>query len=403
MDTNMVERLQRRFTPELLRLVLKTAAAAAACGERLYLAGGSVRDLLLERAAFDIDLALEGDAVALARRLAMEENAAVTVHPAFGTATIQWGDYSLDFATARQESYAHPGALPAVRPGSLAQDLLRRDFTINAMAISLNQADFGAFSDPCGGRRDLEGKLVRVLHERSFEDDPTRMWRAVRYAQRLNFSLEASTLGWLMRDIAGLDALSGERLRYELECVFVEDMPETILTRAGELGVLARLHPGLQADAWLDERFRLARRHDAPDTPLTNLYLCLLVYRLEYSAAAPLAGKLSLNKAGMSALRDLRMLKNRLGELSRPGRRPSEVYDLLHGLSPVALRAAAIAAENPLVSRAIELYLDSLRHVRPEVNGRDILKTGVPPGPPVGKALRKRLAEQLDAAFRPLS
>ncbi len=403
MDTNLAEPVRRRLPPDLLQFVLKAAAEAAGRGERLYLAGGAVRDLLLERAGLDIDLAVEGDAVALAQTLAAEGNAPLTVHRAFGTAAMRWGRYSLDFASTRRESYERPGALPSVRPGSLPADLLRRDFTINAMAISLNQDDFGALSDPCGGRRDLEAKLVRVLHERGFQDDPTRIWRAIRYQQRLDFLIEAQTLGWLVRDIAGLDAISGERLRYELECVFAEEFPEKILARAGELGALAGIHPALRADDWLAERYRLARQSEAPETPPASLYLGLLVYRLEDSAAAALEQKLNLPKAAASVLNSLRRLKSRLGELSEPGRRPSEVYDLLHGLDPAALRAAAVAVPDSAASRNIEFYLNKLRHVSPGISGRDLLKMGIPPGPCIGEVLRRRLAERLDAEFRPLS
>ena len=403
MDTNLAELLRRRLPPDLLELVFKAAAAAEARGDRLFLAGGIVRDLLLGCTGYDIDLAVEGDAMRLARALAEEENALITLYPAFGTAKILWGRYSLDFASTRQESYSRPGALPAVRPGSLTEDLQRRDFTINAMAVSLNQTDFGVLIDTCGGRRDMDSKLVRVLHEMSFQDDPTRIWRALRYGQRLNFTIEPQTLGWLERDIAGLDTISGERLRYELECVFSEQFPENILARADELGVLARLHPGLRADNWLAEKYTMARQNDATDTPRDALYLCLLFYQMEDTDAAALAEELKLARAAASVLHDMRILKNRLDGLSRPGRKPSEVHATLAGLAPAALRAAAIAGANPTASRNIEFYLDKLRYVKPGVSGRDILKMGVPPGPLVGDMLRQRLAERLDAEFTPLS
>jgi tRNA nucleotidyltransferase (CCA-adding enzyme) len=403
MDTNLAELLRGRLPPDLLELVLKAAAAAATRGDRLFLAGGIVRDLLLGRTGYDIDLAVEGDGILLARNLAEAENTTVTVHPSFGTAKICWGRYSLDFASTRQESYPRPAALPIVKPGNLGEDLLRRDFTINAMAVSLNRTDFGALIDTCGGRRDLEWKLVRVLHEKSFQDDPTRIWRALRYEQRLNFTLEPHTLNWLERDIAGLDIISGERLRYELECVFSEEFPENILARAGELGVLAHLHPALRADTWLAEKYVTARQNDSTDTPLDTLYMCLLFYRLDDTDAAALTQKLNLTRAAASVLHDMRILKNRLDGLSLPGRKPSEVHAMLAGLAPAVLRAAAIAGKYPTASRNIEFYLDKLRHVKPRVSGRDILKTGIPPGPLVGDMLRQRLAEQLDAEFTPLS
>ena len=167
-----------------------------------------------------------------------------------------------------------------MKPGSINDDLSRRDFTINAMAVELNPGHFGELLDLYGGRDDLEHKLIRVLHEKSFIDDATRIWRALRYEQRLDFQMEPATLKLLKRDIAMLDTISGDRIRHELELVLKEELPEKVLRRADELGVLAKLHPSLKGDGWLAEKFAQARELSLPDSPPVALYLSLLAYRL---------------------------------------------------------------------------------------------------------------------------
>jgi tRNA nucleotidyltransferase (CCA-adding enzyme) len=166
-----------------------------------------------------------------------------------------------------------------VKPASIKDDLFRRDFTINAMAIELSTSHYGQLIDLFGGQDDLEHKLIRVLHEKSFIDDATRIWRGLRYEQRLNFRLETVTLQLLKRDTSYLDKVSGDRIRHELELVLKEAYPEKVLSRADELGVLAKLHPALKGDGWQAGKFEQARKLSSPDSPSTELYLSLLAYR----------------------------------------------------------------------------------------------------------------------------
>ena len=184
----------------------------------IYLVGGSVRDLLLERPIKDLDFAVEGDAPSLAGRLAQELGGRVVLHRRFGTASVYFGDERVDLATARREHYDRPAALPRVTPAPIDEDLARRDFSINAMALPL-AAHRTSLVDPFHGQEDLELGLVRVLHPQSFVDDPTRILRAVRYEQRLGLIIEKETLGHLDRAVAagGIAALSGDRIRNELD------------------------------------------------------------------------------------------------------------------------------------------------------------------------------------------
>ena len=264
--------------------------------EKLFLVGGIVRDLLLQKTNIDIDLVVEGNAIELAKQLTSRFEGRLTTHPPFGTAKLQWDRWSIDLATARTETYARPGTLPAVTPGTIEQDLFRRDFTINAMAIELMPERYGTLLDLHGGRDDLENKHIRILHDKSFIDDATRIWRGIRYEQRLDFQIEPHTLALLTRDVPMLDTISGERIRYELECVLNEDFPEKILRRADEMGVLARLNPSLKGNDWLVKKFQQARQASAPDVPLSELYLALLTHHLTEEEKDQFTSKLRLTK-----------------------------------------------------------------------------------------------------------
>jgi tRNA nucleotidyltransferase (CCA-adding enzyme) len=392
---NLKNEIEEHLPAVLVELMRTAGELAQQRGERLYLVGGVVRDLILERDNLDLDLVLEGDAISLAQALALQKKGEAVTHSRFGTATVRWHGRSTDLATARAETYARPGALPDVKPGTIETDLARRDFTINAMAVTLGEP-FGGLLDPYGGRQDLDDRLVRVLHPKSFTDDATRIWRALRYEQRLDFTLEPATLALLKRDTARLDTISGDRIRHELERVLREEMPEKALQRAAELGALARLHPALKGDAWLAEKFARAREMSLPEPPPAPLYLALMVYRLGDAEAEKLMTYLNLPRASVLALRETAALREKIGELSVPGLAPSRIYDLLHGFSTTPLLANAIAAGSPITAEHIQLYLDPLRYVNPVLGGEDLKKLGVPEGPQMKEILHMLRAARLD-------
>ncbi len=390
---NLSESMEERLPAEVQE-VLKTASLAAAeQGYGLYLVGGMVRDLLLRRANLDVDLVVEGDAVSVARRMAEIVQGRVTVHSRFGTASVKWDSHSIDFATARSETYSRPGALPTVKPGVIDNDLSRRDFTVNSMAVEISS---GRLIDPYNGREDIDKGLIRVLHENSFTDDATRIWRAIRYEQRLDFNLEPDTLKFLKRDIDMLDTISRDRIRRELELALKEDQPEKIIRRAGELGVLKKLHPALKSDDWMDDKFGEARNAASPDSPSPELYLALLAFRLTEKETDEFIDSLRPRKLQTKTLRDVCLLKNRLDKLSAPGIKHSEIYDLLHGLSRTALTAVSIADGSPTVKDNIHLYLNNLKNVRTVLTGKDLQIMGVPPGPRMKEILRKLLEARLN-------
>ncbi len=393
---NLSTKITEQLPKELVGFMRVAGEVAQKKGQKLYLVGGVVRDLLLERANFDLDLVLEGDAINLARELANIKQGKVTAHPHFGTAKLQWANWSVDLTTARSETYPKPCVLPTVKPASIKEDLFRRDFTINTMALELNPSRYGQLLDLYGGRDDLEHKLVRVLHDKSFVDDATRIWRGLRYEQRLNFQLESATLQLLKRDISYLDAISGDRMRHELELILKEAYPEKVLCRADELGVLAKLHPALKGNGWLAAKFEQARQLCSPDSPSVGLYLALLAYRLSEEANEQLISSLRLPKSVSQALRDAISLKTRLRSLANPELSPSSIYALLYGYSPTAVIANSLASDSLVVQQHLRLFLSKLRYIKPALSGEDLKRLGIAQGPDIKKTLNRLLEARLD-------
>ncbi|MDD5127600.1 MAG: CCA tRNA nucleotidyltransferase [Dehalococcoidales bacterium] len=377
---NLADKIKEGLPAELVNFLVTAGGVAETCGDGLYLVGGVVRDLLLGRQNLDLDLVVEGDTKSFAGGLAGLLSAKLVAHPRFGTARLRWDDWSADIATARSETYARPGALPAVKPGNIQTDLFRRDFTINAMAIELSAPRYGELIDRFGGLADLERKSIRILHERSFIDDATRIWRAIRYEQRLDFKIEPRTLELLKQGILMLDTVSGDRVRHELELVLKEPLPEKALRRAAELGVLAKIHPSLKGDNWLTERFVRARQLTAPEPPALALYVALLTCRLTADEAERLLGYLRFPNTVTRILEDVANIKVELDILTDRSLTPSGIYTLLDGYHPTALQAIMLAMEVPLARERIEEYLDKLRHIRTALTGADLARMGITGG-----------------------
>ena len=248
---------------EMLSLIARVAEAQEVS---LYAVGGLPRDLALGRIPSDFDLVVEGSAIAVARALAREYGGTVTGHARFGTAQwhveqsrTAWGSAArsgdgrgrraqIDLVSARRESYPRPAALPEVAPGSIDDDLRRRDFTINTLALRLDGRHYGEILDPLGASRDLDRRVIRALHEESFLDDPTRMLRAVRYEQRLGFRIESKTLRMIPAGERWLRQVSAHRVRQELSAALQEERAARTIQRMGTLGLLSAIHPDLPFD-----------------------------------------------------------------------------------------------------------------------------------------------------------
>jgi tRNA nucleotidyltransferase (CCA-adding enzyme) len=320
----------------------------------VYLVGGAVRDLLLGRERTDLDIAVEGDAVALGERLGGE----IRAHERFATATAVLDGVELDLATARSETYPRPGALPEVSPATLAEDLARRDFTVNAMAVPLLAGP--ELIDPHGGAPDLERGVLRVLHERSFVDDPTRSLRAARYAARYGFSVEPDTERLLRK--ADLNTVSGERVEAELRKLAAEPRAREGFELLDEWGLVA-LEAG--APELIDAVSRLAE-----SVPWRSA-----VRRDDAVLAAALA-------RGLPSVREL--------AASEP-QRPSQAVARARGHDAVTLALArALGAE------WLDRYVAEWRRVRLEIDGGDLLEAGIPEGPAIGRGLAAALRAKLD-------
>jgi len=396
---NLARQIERYLPRQLLELVKDISGQAAKGGQRVYLVGGVVRDLLLGYPNFDLDLVVEGDAVKLAQQVAETSQSKLLAHHRFGTAKLKYENLTLDLATARKETYAKPGALPTVTPGTLKDDLVRRDFSINAMAISLAANDYGELVDPYQGKNDLEQRLIRILHLKSFSDDATRILRGVRYEQRLGFEFEAKTARLLKRNIPMLDTISGDRIRHEMELVLEEKQPEFAVRRLAELRVLQRISPTFKGDGWIAEKFDRARQLKKP-AQLPSLYFCLLIYSFSESEIEQFLSRLNISAKLSRAMHDTLRLKAKLPLLDTSPLRPSEIYYLLREYEPVAIQSNAIASEPSMAHSYLQLFLTKLRYVRTSLNGEELKRLGISAGPEMGKALQILHKAKLDGEVR---
>lgn len=405
----IVRRLEAAVPPATLRLVRTIAEEANTVGASLYFVGGFVRDLLLDQPVKDLDLVVEGDAIALARRLVSRYGGRIVTHRRFGTAkwilnegerprhpiiTAPGVPDHIDLVTARTEFYEHPTALPEVEESSIKLDLHRRDFTINTLAIALDEDRFGQLLDFYAGARDLAERRIRVLHQLSFVDDPTRILRAVRFAQRLGFELEPRTRELLTNSLELLQRVSGDRIRHELDQIFAEPEPERTLQRLQELGVLAAIDPALRVEDAAVERFRRLRASSLPPDP--EFYLALLAYDLSAVERERLAGRLMLPGETRALLRTVASVREAAPTLTQPELSRSALDRGLSEVDPRALELVALATDDARLRERLRLYLDELRPLRLTVSGHDLRSLGLPPGPIYGEILAAVRAARLD-------
>lgn len=405
----IIRRLEAAVSPATLRLVRAIAQEANAQGASLYFVGGFVRDLLLGQPVKDLDLVVEGDAIALAQRLVARYGGRIVTHRRFGTAkwilnegeghrdpliTAPGLPDHIDLVTARTEFYEHPTALPEVEESSIKLDLHRRDFTINTLAIALDEDRFGQLLDFYGGARDLAERAIRVLHQLSFVDDPTRILRAVRFAERLGFELEPRTRELLVNSLELLDRVSGDRIRHELDQIFAEPVPERTLQRLQALGVLPAIDPALRVDPTVVERFRRLRAGPLPPAP--DFYLALLAYDLTPLERERLAARLMLPGETRALLRTMAAVREAAPRLIEPELSPSAIDRALSEVDPLALELVALATDDQRLRERLRFYLDELRPLMLSVTGHDLRDLGLPPGPIYSQILEQVRAARLD-------
>ena len=431
-----IRRLMEKALPEAFReLLIKARDVANDRGYSLYIVGGFVRDLLLGSPTLDLDLVVEGDAIHLARELAAQIGGRVRSHSRFGTAKVIFDEErpqglppSLDFVTARTEFYERPTVLPQVERSSIKQDLYRRDFTINTMAICLDRDRYGELLDYYGGERDLREGWIRVLHNLSFVEDPTRILRAVRFEQRLGFAIEERTAQLIDDALELLDRVTGERLRHELYLLLSEAEPERSLERLERMGALAHVHPNLRytrdmsplfarlrerVHAWpAEHQAKTAGPACAPTTeseeeednaPVLSLcYLALLTSAMSPGELDSFVTHLRTSNSDANLLHEVVRLRESLNELRAPAMLPSAIYRLLHPFSCEARFVLTVLTDSDLVRQRLDVYEQQLSKVTPRIDGHYIKSLGVPPGPVYGDILSRVRDALLDGQITTL-
>ncbi len=381
------------FLPKLLEQAVALPAARSLVGQlpaapTVWLVGGAVRDLLLGGSPLDLDLVVEGDAAAFAASLGGE----LQVHDRFGTSTVTLDGFSYDIARSRRETYTHPGALPDVAPAPLAEDLERRDFTVNTLALALSGDRAGELTSVPAALEDLDARRLRVLHDHSFIDDPTRLFRMVRYATRLSFEIEPHTRALADQAISdgALRTVSGPRVGAELRLLAREHDPVSALTGLGALGLDRAIHPGFGL-----EDGELARRALAllpEDARRDRLALAAAAREVPPPTLSPLLDSLAFEAEDRDAIVAAATRADDVANALGAAGAPSEIATAAGG-APAELIALAGALGPEEQARE---WLDTLRHVRLEVDGDDLIAAGVSEGPAIGRGLRAALAAKLD-------
>lgn len=393
--------------PEAVRLCA-AGDLAQRLGVRLFVAGGTVRDLVLGNEHKDWDLVVEGDGARFAQALAWAWGGRAVIHERFLTARVDLpGDECLDVATARREVYPEPGALPVVEPAGMEQDLWRRDFAINAVAVALHPSERGLVLDPCGGLQDMDHGIVRALHAHSFWDDATRIVRAVGFEQRLGFAIETQTEWWIREAAAGgaLHTVSTERLGEALLPLLRNSVGPQVLLRGHALGVAH----ALGARAAFTRRALDALRqvpealHAFGEEAVAQhrAAACLTALLLGRGVEAQMViTRLHLDRATARELRGAQRALKEWPEGFRPAPGLGDLWDQLHGQGIGAVLALWLATDDPQVRDALVCYWTRLREVRPDITAADLQATGRELrrlwGPAFAAAIRAKLNSRAD-------
>ena len=400
-----------------MRILNLAAEEASQSGLPLYIIGGSVRDLILDSAIKDLDLTVEGDAITLAQSLGKHHGGKVTAHKKFGTA--KWflpkelrteSSDTLDLISARSEAYKHPAALPAVKPGSMDYDIRRRDFTINTLAIRLDGSYFGELRDDLNGMDDLKNGIVRVLHNGSFIHDPTRMYRAVRYAGRYGFRIAESTLDLIPDAQPLVEKLTAQRIRHELDLILEEWQAASMLTHLAELDLLHPIHPALTYDEFIHERMQNLHtyrglQHLSPwnitkgeQMNDSDLGWLLWLMSLSEEAITSLNTRLQFTADLLASLYAVSMMFG--NQSTYIGLKPSQCIERLESFPVNAVEAVGYVANDPRIKELFDEYISKWRYIKPHTTGDDLKALGIEPGPRYAVILRQLRNAWLDGDVR---
>jgi len=409
----LLRRMGLQLPTRVVDLLRELGHIGDTLGVKIYAVGGFVRDLLLHKENLDVDIVVEGDGIAFARTVEKAMSCRTRTHAKFGTAVIILDDgFKVDVASTRMEYYIAPGALPNVEHASIKLDLYRRDFTINTLAIALNGEDFGALLDFFHAQKDLRDKAVRVLHNLSFVEDPTRVFRAIRFEQRLGFQLGRHTEALLRSAVrmGFVNRVGGIRVFNELKLILREDDPVAPVARMAGFDLLKVLHPALDWNEKVAERLRSAGRtihwYDLlyPDPACRGwlVYLLCLLTELRTPQVQAFCRRLTVPPREQQLLtverrRALDALR-RLDRALHSGRevKPSRIYRWLQPLSAESLVYLVALSGNSELRQAVSHYVVHLRDVQTLLDGNDLRRLGIQPGPDYARILATLLDARLD-------
>jgi tRNA nucleotidyltransferase (CCA-adding enzyme) len=410
----------------LLNLIAKHAHQQKTA---IYIVGGFVRDLILNRPSLDFDIVVEGDAIQFTQSLLKQFGGKVNTHKRFGTAKWQIGDIhqnllenfqeyndkdlselpeTLDLISARTEFYDFPTALPQVERSSIKLDLHRRDFTINTLALRLDGNHYGELYDYWGGYEDLQAGLIKVLHSLSFVDDPTRLIRAVRFEQRFNFRIEDRTFQLMEEARDLINQVSGDRLRHELNLILSESDPKPALLRLQALNFLQQIHPYLSINAEIIEK--MVKILKTPIDPIwqfssyngtsrINIIMAYITWFMNLKHSPRLIGKrlrtpAIVTESSIQAQQSLKVIHQYVNK------KPSEITEYFDTLSPYVLFILYHSIDDPRITGLIDQYISHWKKVKPFTSGEDLQKLGITPGPIYKKILSRLRKAWLDEEIR---
>jgi tRNA nucleotidyltransferase (CCA-adding enzyme) len=411
---NIAGLLRERLPRRIIDILKQVGRVADELGYNAYVVGGFVRDLFLRHENLDIDIVIEGDAVTFARRYAKSfENVRVRIFQKFKTAVLIYPDgFKVDVATARTEYYETPGALPIVERSSLKMDLYRRDFSVNTLSVKLNERHFGILIDYFGSQRDIKDGRISVLHNLSFVEDPTRVFRAIRFEQRFGFKITKLTASLIENAVRinFFDRLSGTRLFSELKLILMEENPIPAISRLAGFDLLKFIHPTLHYDLntrWLLDQIRgVLAWHDLLflDDPYQRWYVYFLglIEPLKEEQLLELVHRLNMPaKFSETLLWAKGAADHTLFRLYRQeNASPKEIYYLLNELSTEFLLYMMAKTRQESTKRAISLFFTQLKNTRPALVGKDLLELGYEPGPRFKLMLQQLLDAHLDGLVR---
>ncbi|MBI4743602.1 MAG: CBS domain-containing protein [Actinobacteria bacterium] len=408
---DFLQRIKTLLPHHLQKLLKDLGNLAEETGFNVYLVGGFVRDMIMNYPNFDIDLVVEGDGIIFAENIVKKLGGRLRSHRKFGTAVvILTSDFRIDIASARREFYEHPAALPQVELSSIRQDLSRRDFSINAMAIALNTPRFGELFDFFGGQKDIEKKQIRILHSLSFIEDPTRIFRAVRFEQRYGFCMEEQTekLARKAVEMELVGELTTVRVRNKLILILSEEESFKAIERLDNLGVLKNIFPKIKVDQNLEDNFKkiksAASKIDIFFQSKSKMWLVLLMIMLENLSEEELknwCAQMKFRKVDTNTLINgiIEGPKIMVVLNSDKKLRNSRIYELLYDFNQESLVYMYSKASSNAKYR-IETYITKLKDVKIEVNGKDLIAMGIKPSSIFNKALKKLLDAKLDGLVK---